>query len=49
MARFELKPQSSQTIVVLDHTGFPQGDFEHLGIGWRQHYWARLSKYLGMR
>jgi activator of HSP90 ATPase len=30
IARFQLKPQGSGTKVVLDHTGFPQGDYDHL-------------------
>jgi len=47
LVKFELKPHGSQTRVVLDHTGFPEGNFEHLGSGWKAHYWDRLAKYLG--
>jgi activator of HSP90 ATPase len=46
IVRFELKPQGSGTMVVLDHTGFPEGDFDHLEEGWKEHYWERLTKYL---
>jgi activator of HSP90 ATPase len=47
IVRFGLKPQGSETLVVLDHTGFPQGDFASLDLGWKLHYWDRLKKYLG--
>jgi activator of HSP90 ATPase len=47
LVKFELKPQGSQTKVVLDHTGFHEGDFGHFDSGWRLHYWERLAKYLG--
>ena len=46
LVRFELKPQGSQTQVVLDHTGFPEGHFASLSSGWKEHYWERLEKYL---
>lgn len=47
VAKFELKEQGAQTRVVLDHTGFPEGDFESLSSGWKAHYWDRLTKYFG--
>lgn len=47
LVKFELKPVGSQTRVVLDHTGFPEGNFAHLNSGWKEHYWDRLTKYLG--
>ena len=28
IVRFELKPKGSETTVVLDHTGFPEGEFD---------------------
>jgi len=46
IVKFELKPQGSGTLVVLDHTGFPEGDFDHLNPGWRMRYWEPLTKYL---
>lgn len=45
IARFELKPESPGTLVVLDHTGFPEGDFDHLEWGWKTHYWEPLRKF----
>jgi activator of HSP90 ATPase len=46
IARFELKPHGDETTVVLDHTGFPEGEFDHLDWGWHAHYWDRLKKFL---
>jgi len=46
MVRFELRPQGTETTVVLDHTGFPKGDYDHLSPGWKEHYWEPLKKYL---
>ena len=43
---FDLKPRGSETRVVLNHTGFPEGDFDHLSSGWSEHYWEPLKKYL---
>jgi activator of HSP90 ATPase len=45
VVRFELKPQAAATLVVLDHTGFPAGDFDSLTWGWNTHYWEQLKKY----
>ena len=47
LVKFELKAQDSQTRVVLDHTGFPEGHFDHLYEGWHSHYWEPLRKFLG--
>ena len=44
IVRFELKPHNSETTIVLDHTGFPEGDFAHLEWGWNSHYWEPLRK-----
>jgi len=46
IARFELKEQGEQTKLVFDHTGFPNGDAEHLLEGWNSNYWEPLRKYL---
>jgi activator of HSP90 ATPase len=46
IVRFELKPHGSGTMVVLDHTGFPEGDFDHLNPGWKLRYWDPLAKCL---
>ena len=45
IVRFELKPQSSGTTIVLDHTGFPEGEFDHLESGWHAHYFEPLNKF----
>jgi activator of HSP90 ATPase len=46
LVKFELKPQGSGTTVILDHTGFMEGDFDHLSAGWYSHYWEPLKKFL---
>ena len=46
MVRFVYSAQGSGTRVVLDHTGFPEGDYDHLSSGWYEHYWAPLKKFL---
>jgi activator of HSP90 ATPase len=46
LVKFALLKRGSQTQVVLDHTGFPEGGFEHLNSGWKIHYWDPLGKYL---
>jgi activator of HSP90 ATPase len=46
IARFVLKAHGSGTTLVFDHTGFPKGQADHLASGWKEHYWANLSKYL---
>jgi activator of HSP90 ATPase len=46
VVKFELKGLAGKTTVVLDHTGFPEGDFRHLDSGWYERYWEPLKKYL---
>jgi activator of HSP90 ATPase len=46
IVRFELKAQGSGTVVVLDHTGFPEGKFAGLDSGWHERYWEPLKKFL---
>jgi activator of HSP90 ATPase len=46
MVKFELKPRDSQTSVILDQTGFAEGDFDHLSTGWHSHYWEPLKVFL---
>jgi activator of HSP90 ATPase len=46
IVKFELKAQNAGTTIALDHTGFPEGDFDHLELGWHEHYWKPLEKYL---
>jgi len=40
-----LKRQGSGTRVVLDHTGFPEGSYDHLYVGWKGHYWEPMQKH----
>ncbi len=47
IAKFVFAELAGKTKVVLDHTGFPAGDFTSLSSGWREHYWQRLEKYFG--
>ena len=44
---FELKPSGATTLLILDHTGFPEGLYDHLAFGWNTRYWEPLKKYLG--
>ena len=46
LVKFELKGQGDQTKLILDHTGFPQGNYGHLYSGWGERYWEPLKKYL---
>jgi activator of HSP90 ATPase len=46
IVKFELKAHDSDALVVLDHTGFPEGEFDHLDSGWPIRYWNPLKKYL---
>jgi activator of HSP90 ATPase len=46
IVKFELKSRASETTVVLDHTGFPEGEFDHLNPGWKLRYWDPLAKFL---
>ena len=46
IAKFDLVERGSQTTVVFDHTGFPNGKAEHLAEGWKLNYWEPLAKYL---
>jgi uncharacterized protein YndB with AHSA1/START domain len=46
IARFELRAEGGGTRVVLDHTGFPEGQGEHLDAGWHSNYWQPLLAVL---
>jgi activator of HSP90 ATPase len=43
---FQLSAQGSGTKLVFDHTGFPQGQAQHLADGWRGNYWKPLETVL---
>jgi activator of HSP90 ATPase len=47
IVEFQLKAQAGGTHLMLDHKGFPEGDFAHLDTGWHIQYWTPLMKYLG--
>lgn len=47
IARFEFSDQGSDTKLVFEHTGFPNGQGEHLAMGWKGNYWEPLAKVLG--
>jgi activator of HSP90 ATPase len=38
IARFELNQGGAGTTLILDHTGFPQGDYDGLPSGWHEDY-----------
>lgn len=46
VVKFELKPKGPGTLLVLDHTGFPEGSYDSLSSGWYSHYWEPLKKSL---
>jgi activator of HSP90 ATPase len=46
LVHIELKPQGAETLLVLDHSSFPAGGFDHLSAGWMEHYWEPLTKFL---
>jgi activator of HSP90 ATPase len=46
IVRFELTARGTGTHLVFDHTGFPEGQHDHLVHGWEVHYWAPLKAYL---
>jgi activator of HSP90 ATPase len=46
LVHFELKAHGAQATLILDHTGFPEGDFASLNQGWGLKYWNPLEKFL---
>jgi activator of HSP90 ATPase len=46
IVRFGFKSNGTGTTLVLDHTGFPEGEYDHLYSGWNEHYWEPLKKFL---
>jgi uncharacterized protein YndB with AHSA1/START domain len=47
LVRFTLVADGKGTKVTLDHSGYPDGQTEHLAAGWGANYWEPLTKYLG--
>lgn len=46
IVRFELTAQNGGTRVVLDHTGYPEDEGEHLDKGWHDNYWDPMRNLL---
>lgn len=46
IAKFELRELGSETLLIFDHTGFPEGQGEHLAAGWQANYWSPIEKLL---
>jgi len=46
IVKFELVEQGSGAKIVFDHTGFPNGEAEHLAAGWKANYWEPVAKLL---
>ena len=44
--RFELAGQGSETRLVFEHNGFPEGEEEHLTAGWQSNFWGPMTEYL---
>lgn len=45
IVKFELKARGPESTLVLDHTGFPEGDADGLDSGWHEHYLDPMQKY----
>ncbi len=46
MVKIELEAKGSGTRLILDHSGFPEENREHLDGGWPRMYWDPIKKYL---
>ena len=46
IARFQLEGLGEGTRLILEHSGFPEENREHLDGGWPKMYWEPLKKYL---
>jgi activator of HSP90 ATPase len=46
LVKFELTAQGANTMLTLDHTGFPAGLAQHLAEGWHDNYLQPLALYL---
>jgi activator of HSP90 ATPase len=47
IVRFALAADGKGTRLVIDHTGYPEGEHAHLVAGWPANYFEPLTKYLG--
>ncbi len=46
IAKFVFTEQDSNTKLIFDHRGFPDGTAQHLAEGWHVNYWEPLAKFL---
>jgi activator of HSP90 ATPase len=46
ITRFTLESEGAGTLLAFEHTGFPEGQSEHLQAGWHANYWKPMKKYL---
>jgi uncharacterized protein YndB with AHSA1/START domain len=46
IAKFDLVEQGSGTKIIFHHSGFPEGQAQHLAAGWKGNYWEPLQKFL---
>ena len=46
LVRFTLTREGSGTKIVLDHTGYPDDQHDHLSAGWSANYFEPLAKFL---
>lgn len=46
IARFVLSEEAGNAKLVFEHTGFPNGQGEHLASGWKGNYWQPMAKVL---
>lgn len=46
VVKFELQLKGADTVIVLDHTGIPEGESGHIEEGWPKMYWNKLRDYL---
>jgi activator of HSP90 ATPase len=46
VVKFQLADQASESKLIFDHVGFPQGLGQHLAEGWTGNYWQPLAKFL---
>lgn len=45
LVKFEFKPRGTGSTVALDQTGFPEGSYDHLALGWNLRYWQPMKKF----
>ena len=46
IVRFDIAESGSSTTLNMQHTGYPDGEAEHLDGGWHKMYWEPLKAYL---